>query len=121
MAGHTNARTPHEAYYYYWGPELQAVRSGKWKLHFPHQYASLRNEPGGDGRPGPMELKRCALELYDLETDIGERTNVADEHPDIVALLTRLADGMRTQLGDRLNQVPGTAIRPAGRVAPVRN
>src|SRR5262249_38835761 len=29
-----NAKSPYEAFYYYGGEELQALRSGKWKLHF---------------------------------------------------------------------------------------
>src|SRR5262249_38123952 len=41
MFGAAGAKTPHEAYYYYWNRHLQAVRSGKWKLHFPHNYVSL--------------------------------------------------------------------------------
>ena len=42
--GEKGAKSPHEAYYFYWGRELQAVRSGKWKLHFPHAY---RTPQGG--------------------------------------------------------------------------
>ncbi|MBT4666110.1 MAG: sulfatase, partial [Opitutae bacterium] len=29
------AKSPHEAYYFFYGNQLQAVRAGKWKLHFP--------------------------------------------------------------------------------------
>ncbi len=29
-----------------------------------------------------------AMQLYDLSADIGERTNVIEQHPDIVASLT---------------------------------
>ena len=36
-----DARTPYEAFYYYWDDGLEAVRSGPWKLHFPHRYRSL--------------------------------------------------------------------------------
>ena len=28
-----NAQAPHDALYFYWGTELHAVRSGRWKLH----------------------------------------------------------------------------------------
>jgi hypothetical protein len=54
------------------------------------------------------------LELYDLLADIGETRNVAVEHPEVVALLEDLADGMRLQLGDSLRGLEGTAVRPAG-------
>jgi hypothetical protein len=30
-----NTESPHEAFYYYYGPQLQAVRAGKWKLLLP--------------------------------------------------------------------------------------
>src|SRR3974377_627169 len=36
MSDQPGATTPHHAIYYYWGRELQAVRSGKWKLPGPH-------------------------------------------------------------------------------------
>ncbi len=48
ISGAPGAKSPHEAFYFYWGPELQAVRSGRWKLHFPHAYRSLAG-PGGHG------------------------------------------------------------------------
>jgi hypothetical protein len=34
MSGQSK-KSPHEAFYYYYGPQLQAVRSGKWKLFLP--------------------------------------------------------------------------------------
>jgi len=40
MSAQPRARTPHEVYYYYWGRELQALRSGQWKLHLPHSYTT---------------------------------------------------------------------------------
>ncbi|MEZ5391810.1 MAG: sulfatase [Bryobacterales bacterium] len=33
LSGRPDARSPHEAFYFYAGPELRAVRSGEWKLH----------------------------------------------------------------------------------------
>jgi len=41
---------PRNEYWYYYGGELRAVRRGKWKLYFPHEYRSYRGvEPGRDG------------------------------------------------------------------------
>ena len=35
--------------------ELHAIRSGKWKLHFPHTYRSMIGRaPGKDGIPCPL-------------------------------------------------------------------
>ena len=58
------------------------MRSGKWKLHFPHTYRSYKGvEPGKDGHPGPYSSGTTGTELYDLEKDIGETEDVADAHP----------------------------------------
>jgi arylsulfatase A len=51
LAGQPNAPAPHDALYFYWGSELHAIRSGRWKLHVPHPYQSLKLA-GEDGRPG---------------------------------------------------------------------
>jgi arylsulfatase A-like enzyme len=112
-----SARSPHEALYFYWGNELHAIRSGRWKLHFPHEYRSLRGEPGKAGLPGPYVQRMTELELYDLETDIGEAKNVAAQHPDVVARLQQLADQARDDLGDSLTGRKGKNVRPAGKLA----
>ncbi|MCA9223809.1 MAG: sulfatase [Planctomycetales bacterium] len=116
MSGKPGAKTPHDAYYYYWGQELQAVRSGSWKLHFPHAYRSLTGEPGRDGKPGGYSQGRCGLELYNLADDIGESRDVAADHPEVVERLEKLAARMRVELGDSRTKTPGTAIRPAGKL-----
>jgi hypothetical protein len=38
-----------------------------------------------------------AIELYDLETDLGETTNLADAHPDIVARASAAISASRTE------------------------
>ena len=61
-----------------------AIRDGDWKL-------CLCSGSGGWSapRPGsPAEKGLPAVQLFDLSTDIGELTNVATEHPDVVARLT---------------------------------
>ena len=52
LAGEAGAKSPHEALYFYWGRELHAVRSGKWKLHLPHPYRTARR-PGAGGQDRP--------------------------------------------------------------------
>src|SRR6266542_5832697 len=67
---------PHDALYYYWGRELHAVRSGRWKLHLPHPYQHLE-QVGGDGKPGRYVRQEQELARFDLAKDVGETTNVA--------------------------------------------
>ena len=68
LANPRDAQSPHDAFYFYWGRELHAVRSGKWKLHVPHPYQSLEHA-GRDGAPGAYVNKELALSLFDLEKD----------------------------------------------------
>ncbi|QXD25680.1 sulfatase [Opitutia bacterium ISCC 51] len=96
----------------YWsGRKLSAVRGGKWKLIFPGNYIVWSG--GGGGQPGHgQEVKEIGLSLYNLETDVGETTNLADQYPNIVARLKRFADEARKTLGD--SDKEGTEIRPLG-------
>src|SRR5262249_13322738 len=86
LFAHPAARSPHEALYFYGLKRLDAVRSGRWKLHLPHDYPHP-DPPGGDAKPGNLTTQKIELALIDLEADIGESKNVADEYPDIVARL----------------------------------
>jgi len=106
MFGLKDARTPHEAFYFYQMDQLQAVRSGRWKLHLP-----LKPKKRNWGKPEP----ECPLQLFDLQADIGEQNNVADRHPDVVAWLMSLAEKAREDLGD--TDRPGRNQRPAGFVS----
>jgi arylsulfatase A-like enzyme len=110
-----DTKSPHEALYFYWGGELEAVRSGPWKLHFRHAYRSLET-PGQDGEPGKYVQKTIEESLFNLDDDIGETKNVAGEHPDIVAKLKALADKAREDLGDTATRRQGKGVRPAGKL-----
>ncbi|MBV8880632.1 MAG: sulfatase [Planctomycetaceae bacterium] len=119
VTGAEGARSPHEAYYFYWGQELQAVRSGRWKLHFAHGYSTLNGRKGGTGgTPVKAEQARIERSLFDLEADPGERTDVKEAHADVVARLESLADGMRRELGDSATKTRGAGMREPGRLAP---
>ncbi len=117
ITGAAGAKSPHEAYYFYWGKELHAVRSGRWKLHFPHTYPTLNGRKGGTGgKPAKYDQANIGLSLFDLDEDVGEHTDVKDAHPDVVARLQALADGMRKELGDSSLKQTGTEMRPPGRL-----
>ncbi len=115
LAGTPGAQSPHEAlYFYYHRNDLEALRSGRWKLVFPHKYRSLTGAPGRNGKPAGYSYPTCGLELYDLGSDVGEQHNVAAQHPEVVKRLTALAERARADLGDSLTNVDGTNVRPAG-------
>jgi len=120
LAGDSSAKNPHEAYYFYYGAnELQAVRSGDWKLFFPHKARSMQGqEPGKDGIPGKYKALPVGLELYNLSDDLGETRNVAAENPEVVQRLQVLAEKARENLGDSLTKRVGTGTREPGRWVP---
>ena len=109
-----DAPAPHDALYFYWGGELHAVRRGKWKLHVPHPYQSLERV-GRDGSPGAYARKDLPLSLFDLVKDPAESANLADQHPDVVAMLLRDVETAREDMGDSLTGRVGKNIRPAGK------
>jgi arylsulfatase A-like enzyme len=84
-----------------------AIRQGRWKL-------ALCPDSGGWSapRPGSDAAKKLpSVQLFDLERDVGEKNNVADEHPEIVARLTKLlersvADGRSTPGAPQTNTTP---------------
>jgi arylsulfatase A-like enzyme len=116
ISGKPNAKSPHEAFYFYWDEHLQAIRSGRWKLHFPHSYSTLADKPGGkDGKPALYTETETPLALFDLESDIGETMNVANKHPEVVRRLEALADKARADLGDSATKQKGKGIRPPGK------
>lgn len=134
ISGVPKARTPHEAFYFYAGTELQAVRYGDYKLHFAHRYLTTAAEPGRGGFPSnhgklkPMSITSSGLAgiasrhgyrvvetpkaLFCLKSDPGETRNILSDHLDIVSKMETLADGMRRELGDSLIGHVGENVRP---------
>jgi arylsulfatase A-like enzyme len=93
VAGVEGATTPHEALFFHYtmSGRLEAVRAGKWKLHFPHPYRTLAGRTGrSDGIPIPYEEAAVGLELFDIEMDVVESRDVAAEHPEVVERLVHL-------------------------------
>jgi len=117
FAGEPGAKNPHEAYYFYYGAnELQGVRSGNWKLFFPHTSRTLNGPAGKDGKPGKYKPLPVGSELYDLAADPAESSNVAAAQPEIVEKLEKLAEQAREDMGDKLSDRTGAGSRPPGRV-----
>lgn len=94
-------KSPHEFTYYYNGTNLQAVRKGKWKLHLPR---TVKDQPFWSKKGHPKVDKGfITLDeymLFNLEDDLAEKVNVADEHPEVVALLMEEVKTIRAELGD---------------------
>ncbi|MGZ0164083.1 MAG: sulfatase family protein [Planctomycetales bacterium] len=99
--------SPHEAWFYYQGTTLQAVRSGPWKLAITPQSIGMGM------KERPEDLQSREPRLYNLDEEIGEVTNLADKHPEVVARLQKLIDGMVADIGSGKS---GPGVRPAGEV-----
>lgn len=112
MRGEPGATSPHEAFYYYSGSELHAVRRGPWKLRLEN---TLRHETFYQAGPNPDAKMPEAL--YRLDTDPGEQKNVLRFHPEVAEELHALLDRARTDLGDSRTGVQGANVRPVG-IAP---
>jgi arylsulfatase A-like enzyme len=84
---------PRNAFFYFNGLKLEAVRSGGWKLHL------------------------ATGALYNLEADLGEARDVAAENADVVARLRAFAEPMRADLGW---EGIGPGCRPLARVSDPR-
>jgi hypothetical protein len=69
-------------------------------------------------RGGGVGAKKAeqSPELYDLDADFGENTNVAEAHPDIVKQLLALAEKTRDDIGDARLGRKGRNVREVGRV-----
>ncbi len=109
ISGHlfgTAAQAAREAHYYFSRKNLDAVRQGRWKLAIAPQAERM----GRDAVQVPASLDEPRL--YDLEADIGETTNVAADHPEVVEKLRGLAKRMTAELIDPASP----ARRPEGHV-----
>ena len=73
LLGKTGAKSPHPILYY----EVEGIRRGKWKM---------------------VNGKRKKPELYDLESDLGEKTNLAAKRPGILRELKALLGAHATRI-----------------------
>ncbi|CAN5425240.1 N/A [soil metagenome] len=92
-----DATSPHDAFFYYWMNDLEAVRVGRWKLHL--------------AKHGERHVA-----LYDLDADPGETTDLAGPNAEVVTELEAHAERARRSLGDALQDRVGDDVRPIGRV-----
>jgi arylsulfatase A-like enzyme len=69
-----NQAAPHEALYWRFGPQ-KAIRKGNWSLVDWRDFETKTNS---------------GWQLFDLAKDIGQQTNVAAQHPDVVKELRQM-------------------------------
>ena len=105
LSGQTK-ESPHEALFYFKGIKLEAVRSGPWKL-------AITSQSAGMGRGTAETVKQTGPRLYNLDADLGEKDDVAAQHPEIVARLQKFVAAMDADLG--ING-EGPGVRPSARV-----
>ena len=86
-----------DSFVYYNEDELEAIRYKNWKLHFKKE-------------------GKIIDELYDLDNDIGEESNLFDNNKEIVKELSNLADEYRKNLGDKSLNIVGKEVRPASEI-----
>ncbi len=85
-----------------------SIRQGKWKLLFCSGSGGWSApRPGRDDDSGLPQVQ-----LYDLQTDIGETKNLQSEHPEVVARLTALME----KYVDQGRSTPGIAQQNAVKV-----
>jgi len=117
MEDQPGARPRRIFYYYYGNNNLEAVRKDQWKLVLPHPHRTYENQtPGYDGSKGGQGTAQAELALYDLRRDPGERYDVKDDYPQIMAELQQLANKAREDLGDNLTGIEGKNLREPGRI-----
>ena len=110
FSGKAITRSAEEPFYYYNCENLQAVRVGDWKLHLPRTMRQI---------PWWAQKKQKSIttpKLYNLAADVGEKKDVAAEHPKRVSEMLALADKTRLKLGEF--GVRGSQQRPTGTLFP---
>ena len=83
-----------------------SIRKGRWKLEFCAGSGGWSPPTPGS----PEEKGLPPIQLYDLDADVGERENLQDRHPEVVAELTRLM----TQYVREGRSTPGPRQENAG-------
>ena len=106
IQGTPEAKSPYEALYYYRQDQLQAVRSGPWKLFLPINPGSRHPHLKSTDDPRPL--------LFHLYDDVSCKRDVAEQNPEIVLRLTELAQQARQDLGD--SGRPGRGQRAIGHI-----
>ena len=104
LFGEPDARSPYDAFFYYYTDQLQAVRSGPWKLYLA---GAKRDAKGGKNASSDPKL-------FHLINDPDEKDDQSKRQPDIVQRLLAHTETIRADLGEKNH--PGKGVRPVGKV-----
>jgi arylsulfatase A-like enzyme len=98
-----------EVVFYYRGQQVYAIRKGNYKAHFITQleYGSATAHPITDP---PMDIVNTPtlLEqplLYDVNIDPGEKYNIAEDHPEVIAEIRKVLEEHLLTLEEVENQL----------------
>ncbi len=94
--GAGTAKSPTKAFFYYQRTRLQAVRVGRWKLHLPRTV----DEKWGHYSKAQDIFDIKNPMLFDLNANVGEKCDVAAQHPRVVADLLAHTEHARSDIGD---------------------
>jgi hypothetical protein len=84
-----NTPSPHDAILSVRSPTQAALRIGDWKLISRNDLQANGGEAAKNKTRGKKRQQEAApIELYNLTSDIGETTNLADKEPDRVATMS---------------------------------
>ena len=106
MTAKPGAESPYDAFFYYGGNTLRAMRMGDWKLHL--------TRPKVTDDPDFAEEDLREGMLFNLCEDIGESADVAGAYPEIVKQMVARAEYCREDLGDQATGAKGKNRRPVG-------
>ncbi|WP_372807245.1 sulfatase-like hydrolase/transferase [Pontiella sp.] len=107
--------SPHDYYYYYCYTQLSAIRDARWKLVLPR-----RNNPASAWMAWwrSWQDRVDEVQLYDLDNDPEETTNLAAQYPAVVKRLLEQVEVARAELGDKDRIGSGARFFDGGTLRP---
>jgi arylsulfatase A-like enzyme len=103
------ASSPYDSFFYYYTTQLQAVRSGPWKLYLDGDKTGGKANVKAEGVRAEAKAK-----LYQLIDDPEEIDDMFARQPDVVKRLLAYAEVARTDLGE--GNRPGQGVRQVGKI-----
>ena len=79
LGGHGGS--PRKSMFFYRDYRLMAIRHGRYKAHYITQDSYVPGSNQATTHDPPL--------IYDLETDIGEKRNIANKNPDLVLMINK--------------------------------